>query len=174
MTQPDYVPIATVDRMRPIDRLPVPAGWRSERPAEVANPVQPHGPRFGSTGPDLGYGLKLARRFSPKLVLTEGEEPEDAIAGCFAVGAKRASLFGRAPVIYDMAFAFTLWGFLPGAPADLAAYRKPLFQGASHHYWEQREIVDRVKEATFRLTPTQVQDRLADWKSLIETSSAFC
>ncbi len=174
MTQPDYVPIATPDRMRPIDRLPVPHSWRSSRPADLLDPVPPRGPRFGSTGPDLGYGLKLARRFQPKLVLTEGEEAEDAIAGCFAVGGKRASLFGRAPVIYDMAFAFTLWGFLPGAPADLVSYRKPLFLGASHHYWEQRQIVDRVKETAFRLSPAAVRDGLSDWKSMLETDDRFC
>jgi hypothetical protein len=169
MTQPDYVPIATADRIRPIERLPVPQHWWPNRPADVADPRPPHGHKFGSTGPDLGYGLKLARRFEDKVVLTEGEKADDAIAGCFAVGAKRSSLFGRAPVIFDMQLAFTLWGFLPGAPADLVALRKPLFQGAAHHYWEQREIVDRVNEATFRLTPAQVAERLADWRSLLAT-----
>lgn len=170
MTQPDYVPIATADRIRPIDRLPVPEHWWSDRPADVADPRPPKGPKFGSTGPGLGYGLKLARRFADKVVLSEGETADDAVAGCFAVGGKRASSFGRAPVIYDMELAFTLWGFLPGAPADLLAFRKPFFQGAAHHYWEQREIVDRVHESTLRLTPAEVRDRLSDWKGLIDTT----
>lgn len=170
MTAPDYVPIAHADRIRPIDRLPVPKPWRSDRAGEAADPRPPGGTRFGSTGPDLGYGLKLARRFVPRLLLVEGETAEDAVAGCFAVGAKRASMFGRAPVIHDMDLAFTLWGFLGGAPQDLIAYRKPLFQGAAHHYWEQRIIVDRVKEATLRLTPAQVVSQLTKWKGLIETT----
>jgi hypothetical protein len=174
VTAPDYVPIAHADRIRPIDRLPVPKPWRSDRAGEALDPTPPHGARFGSTGPDLGYGLKLARRLAPKLVVAEGETAEDAIAGCFAVGSKRASMFGRAPVIFDMELAYTLWGFLGGAPPDLIAFRKPLFQGAGHHYWEQRIIVDRVKETTLRLTPAQVRDRLADWKTLIETTDPYC
>ncbi len=169
MTQPDYVPIVRADRMRPIDRLPVPKSWRSDRPADLANPLPPSGPRFGSAGPDLGYGMLLARRLASKLVLTEGEEVDDAVAGCFAVGAKRASRFGRAPVIFDMELAFILWGFMPGAPADLVAFRKPMFQSAAHHYSEQRQIVDRVKEATLSLTPAQVAERLREWKTLIDT-----
>jgi hypothetical protein len=173
VTAPDYVPVAAPDRIRPIERLPVPRSWRSTRPGEVLDPVAPTGTRFGSTGPDLGYGLKLARRFEPKLKLAEGEHAADAIAGCFAVGAKRASSFGRAPVIFDMELAYTLWGFLGDAPADLVAYRKPLFMGAAHEYWEQRQIVDRVKDATLRLTPEQVRAQLKDWKSLIETQTNF-
>ncbi len=170
MTAPDYVPLAGPDRIRPIDRLPVPHSWRSTRPGEALDPVPPTGTRFGSTGPDLGYGLKLARRFEPKLQLGEGEHAADAIAGCFAVGGKRAASFGRAPVIFDMELAYTLWGFLADAPADLIAFRKPLFMGAAHEYWEQRQIVDRVKEATLRLTPAQVRAKLSDWKNLIDTT----
>jgi hypothetical protein len=168
VTQPDYVPVAGADRIRPVDRLPVPRSWRSTRPGEILDPVPPKGRSFGSTGPDLGYGLKLARLLAPKVTLAEGEHLADAVAGCFAVGAKRAAMFGRAPVIFDMVLAFTLWGFMGDAPADLIALRKPLFMGAAHEYWEQRQIVDRVKESTLRMTPDQVKAKLSDWKSLLE------
>jgi hypothetical protein len=167
VTQPDYVPIAAPDRIRPIDRLPVPRSWRSTRPGEALDPVPPQGRAFGSTGPDLGYGLKLARLLVPKIKVTEGELAADAVAGCFAVGAKRAAMFGRAPVIFDMELAYALWGFLDGAPADLIAFRKPLFMGAAHEYWEQRQIVDRVKESTLRMTVDQAKAQLSDWKSLL-------
>jgi hypothetical protein len=170
VTQPDYVPIAAPDRIRPIDRLPVPRSWRSTRPGEVLDPVPPKGRSFGSAGPDLGYGLKLARMLVPKLELAPGEHAADAVAGCFAVGAKRASMFGRAPVIFDMELAYTLWGFLGGAPADLTAFRRPLFMGAAHEYWEQRQIVDRVKESTLRMTVAEVKAKLNDWKSLLNAA----
>jgi hypothetical protein len=172
VTAPDYLPLAGPDRIRPIDRLPVPRSWRSDRPADAPDPIPPRGPKFGSTGPDLGYGLKLARRFEPKLQLAEGEHSADAIAGCFAVGAKRAALFGRAPVIFDVEFAYTLWGFLGDGPEDLIAFRKPLFMQAAHEYWEQRQIVDRVKDPTFRLTAAQVRAKLGSWKDLLDTTLA--
>jgi hypothetical protein len=166
MTQPDYVPLAGGDRVRPVDRLPVPQPWLTTRPAELAERL-PVGRNFGSAGPDLGYGLKLAKRFTDRLIVPEGEHVEDAIAGCFACGAKRASGFGRAPVIYDMEWAYLLWGFLGEAPADLIAFRAPLFKGAGHHYWDQRQIVERVRPETFGLTPAQVGESLGAWQTLL-------
>jgi hypothetical protein len=103
--------------------------------------------------------------------LAEHEHLDDAIAGCVAVGLKRAARFGRAPVVYDMELAYTVWGFLGAAPNDLIAFRRSLFLGAHHDYWSQRAIADRVREETLRLTPAEVAARLSDWKSLIDTSS---
>lgn len=167
MTQPDHVPTQATDRIRPSALLPAPKQWYLDRPGEQVSLSPPTGPRFGSTGPDLGYGLKLARLLEDRLELTEGEHREDAVAGGFACGAKRASRFGRAPVIYDMQWAFNLWGFMGGAPEDLIEWRKPLFRGAAEHYWDQREIVDAVKIEAFRLTPAQVLERLSNWKDLL-------
>lgn len=167
MTQPDHVPVQASDRVRPSALLPPPVAWYQERPAEQLTLAQPTGPRFGSTGPDLGYGLKLARRFEPRLELAEGERAEDAVAGCFACGTRRSAHFGRAPVIYDMEWSYTLWGFLGGAPDDLVAWRKKMFQGAAEHYWNQREIVDAVRLETLALNPAQVREGLGSWKELL-------
>ncbi len=167
MAQLEYVPVVPTERVRSGDRLPPAVGWRAERPADLHGPPQAPGLRRGTTGPDLGYGLKLARRFSDRLQLAEGISHEDATAGCFAVGTKRSALLGRAPVIYDFELAFTLWGFLGGAPADLVEARRPLFNACSHHYWDQRGIADAVPESTLRLTPKDVAQRLADWRSLL-------
>ncbi|MGH9058002.1 MAG: hypothetical protein ACRDZY_00575 [Acidimicrobiales bacterium] len=167
MTAPDYVPLQGSDRMRPSDRLSLPRAWRQDRPAELVDLAPPTGERFGSTGPDLGYGLKLAKRFEARLVLSAGETRDDAVAGCFACGAKRSGVFDRAPVIYDMEWAYTLWGYLGGAPDGLVHRRVERFRGASHHYWDQRGIVDSVAAEAFRLTPVQVRERLGSgWETL--------
>jgi hypothetical protein len=152
------------DRVRPSSLLPPPGRWYLDRPAEQLDQVQPSGPRFGSTGPDAGYGLKLARRMGPRLQLADGEHLEDVIAGGFACGGRRAAHFGRAPAIYDMEWAFGLWGYLGAAPEDLIRWRKPLFQGAAEHYWDQREIVDAVKVDALKLTPAQAREDLGKWK----------
>ena len=167
MAQPEYVPVIPSERVRKEDRLPPSSEWRADRPADMKGPTRAPGTHLGTTGPDLGYGLKLARRFVDTLQLTEGISAEDAVLGCFAVGTKRSALFGRSPVIYDFELAFTLWGFLGGAPADLVEARKPLFSSASHHYWDQRAIADAVPEATLRMTPAGVRARLADWRELL-------
>jgi hypothetical protein len=102
-----------------------------------------------------------------RLILVPGEHKEDVVAGGFACGARRASSFGRAPVIYDMEWAFGLWGYLGGAPDDLVEWRQKLFRGAAEHYWDQREIVDAVKVETLRLSPAEVKARLNEWRELL-------
>ncbi|MDA8047111.1 MAG: hypothetical protein M0Z30_18055 [Actinomycetota bacterium] len=167
MTQPAQVPQADTDRVRPSALLPPPKGWVLDRPAEQLDLRPPTGPRFGATGPDLGYGLKLARRMQDRLVLADRERAEDVVAGGFACGSRRAAHFGRAPVIYDMEWAFGLWGYLGGAPDDLIAWRQPLFRGAAEHYWDRREIVDAIKVEALRLTPAQARENLSRWKDFL-------
>ena len=48
--------------------------------------------------------------FEGKLVLTPGEHERDVLAGACAVALKRASLFGRAPVVHDLTVALTASG----------------------------------------------------------------
>ena len=166
MTQPSYVPIATADKVRTSERMPVPGAWRQDRPGEITG-GQPAGAGMGKPGPDQGYGLKVARLLAPRLRLQPGERAEDAVAGCLGVGLARAALYGRAPVVYDMELAYTLWGFMLGAPPDLVEYRLPLFRAVAHDYTRQREIADRVPEETLRLTSDSVAGHLSDWRTLI-------
>lgn len=170
MAQPEYVPLDADDRVRPSERLPAPDRWLADRPAEIDGASgAPRGKRLGTTGPDQGYGLKLARSFvaSGKLKMAEGEHAEDAVAGCLGVALRRAAMYGRAPVIFDFELAYALFGFLDDAPSDLVSFRKPLFQSSSHHYWDQRGIVDLVPESTLRMQPADVRSRLTDWRSLL-------
>jgi hypothetical protein len=165
MAQPEFVPLRPSDRVRPAIRLSVPGHWEQVRQAELSSLRAPTGPGFGATGPDLGFGLKLAKRVAGRAVLAEGERRDDVIMGCFVVGARRASIFHRAPVLHDMELAFTLWGFFPGAPPELVAYRRPLFAGVAEDYWGQRALAGTVAEEALRLSPAEVASGLAsNWR----------
>ncbi len=167
MAQPDYVPLSPADRVRLTERLPPPRRWVQDRPGEIKLSNHPKGRRLGVPGPDQGYAMNLAERFEDRLQLAEGERAEDAIAGCVGVATRRAALFGRAPVMADLELAFTVWGFLGDAPAELVEFRKPLFQGTAKAYLDQRAIVDHVAEPTLRLTAAEAREELAsDWRSL--------
>jgi hypothetical protein len=166
MAAPDYVPTTPDERPRQPLGTPGHDGWTATRPGDLTD-RQPSGRLFGNQGPDQGYGLVLAERFHGRLLLTEGEDEHDVMAGALGVGLARASLFGRAPVIHDLELAYGLFGFLDPPPADLVEFRKPLFAGASHHYWDQRAIVDCVPESTLRLTPAEVRRRVGEWRSLL-------
>lgn len=171
MAAPEHVP---VDRTLPVrayespPRLPDP--WLATRPGEVVAGGQPRGERLGNQGPDQGYALGLARRFQGKLTLAPGEHEKDALAGAVGVALKRASLFGRAPVVHDLTVALTVWGLLDEAPPELAELRKRLFEEVSHphHYAGLRRVVDLVREEGLLLSPAQVAEaHQVDWRSLL-------
>ncbi len=170
MAAPEHVPVKPAEQVRVYASPPRrPDQWKAARPADFADESrQPSGDRLGSQGPDQGYALKLARILEPELQLTSGEHARDAIAGIVAVGLKRASIVGRAPVIHDLRVAATLFGFLDsGADPALVRWRKAAFEevGHFHHYAELRHIADVVPAEILGQTPQQVLARYeADWR----------
>ncbi len=168
MSAPDHSPVDRAGRVRLGEQTPPARRWLANRPGEaLASHAPPTTPQFGAPGPDQGYALKLAKRFEGRLKLASGEHEVDARSGCTAVALKRSALFHRAPVIFDLELAFTVWGFLEAAPEGLAAFRKPLFEGVAHDYARQRAVVDHVPESTLRMTPEQARQQVADWRSLL-------
>lgn len=170
MAAPEFVPTKPGNAVRAYESPPRrPDTWRVDRPADFADAGrQPSGDRLGNQGPDQGYALKLAGLIEPDLVLAEGEHARDALAGIVAVGLKRASVVGRAPVIHDLRIAATLFGFLDAsADTALVDLRRELFEevGHFHHYAELRHIADMVDGDVLRQAPAQVQARYdADWR----------
>lgn len=170
MAAPEFVPLDKTRLLRDYESPPRrPDPWLATRPGELRG-GQPVGPLLGSPGPDQGYAWRLARQFEGKLTLGPGEHERDAIAGACAVALRRASLFGRAPVVHDLTLALTIWGYLGEAPPALVSLRTHLFEEVSsaHHYSEQRGIVDLVREETLRMTPQQVAEAVrTDWRTLL-------
>ncbi len=160
MAAPEYVPRRPTDAPRSYSSPPRrPESWESDRPAEVVEAGQPRGSRLGNQGPDQGYVYKLVHQFDDRLHLQPGENREDAVVGCVGVALKRASRFGRAPMVHDLTVAFTVWGFLdPDPPADLLERRRALFEEVRnpHHYPQQRAIADAVPDEVLRLPHTAV------------------
>jgi hypothetical protein len=168
---PEFVPVPAAVKPRTYtspDHVPEP--WRAQRPADLTG-RQPEGPRLGYQGPDQGYGLALAERFRGRLHLQAGEHEDDAVRGGLNIGLRRASLFGRAPVIHDLTIAYTIWGFLdPEPPDELVAVRRARFEGVghAHHYAEGRALADMVPAATLRLMPADVQAAYPGrWRELL-------
>ncbi len=173
MAAPKFAPLDPTAQPRSYESPDyVPEPWVADRPAEIEG-VQPTGPALGYQGPDQGYALSLAERMRPKLSLASGESADDALAGAVAIATRRASLYGRAPVIHDLTIALTVWGFLDAAPPiDLVATRRELFDGVGGHhgYFEARHIADLVPETTLLLTPAQAQAEYPGrWRELTGT-----
>jgi hypothetical protein len=172
MAAPQFVPVPPNGQPRVYGSPDyVPGSWLPVRPADLEG-RQPSGHRLGSQGPDQGYALVLAEHLRPAVLVQSGESVEDAVWGCLGVALRRASMFGRAPVIYDLTVAFTIWGFLdPVPPAELVAKRHHLFEGVrhvAHHYGEARAIADSVPESTLRMLHGEVATAYpARWKELL-------
>ncbi len=173
MAAPKFAPVTPLDRARGYESPDyVPESWHADRPAEVRG-RQPVGERLGSQGPDQGYALRLAELLRPEVRVQAGESVDDALAGCTEIGLRRASLYGRAPVIHDLRMALTMWGFCdPDPPAELVEERRAAFLGVAdplHHYEERRALVDSVPEATLRQTPEQLRSSYpSGWRTLLD------
>ena len=118
----------------------------ADRPGELEG-RQPEGDRLGSPGPDQGFVLHLTDTLRGTLQLGSHEHETDALAAVGAVGLKRASLFGRAPVIHDVKAAVTVLGFDQAPPTGDEGERRRLRLEEAHHphfYDKLREIVDEI------------------------------
>lgn len=176
MAAPRFAPVSPVEPVRYYESPDhVPAAWQPGRPGEIDG-RQPVGERLGYQGPDQGYIITLAARARARVRVREGENVDDALRGCSLIALKRASMFGRAPVVHDLTLALTLWGFLSDSPPnEMVEVRRGLFAGlrnAAHHYAEGRRVADMVPASTLRMTPDQVASRMAsEWRALTGWSS---
>jgi hypothetical protein len=179
MSAPQYVPISPAVPVRSYESPPRrPGSWTTDRPGELVGDGvderagQPHGDRLGSPGPDPGYVYKLLAGFRSKVHLEPGESWKDVAAGAASVALKRASLFGRAPVVHDLTVAFGVWGFLDDDPdGELLGLRRSAFAEVGHpaDYTRLRQVVDAVPAETLRLPHQKALEAHArDWRGLLQ------
>jgi hypothetical protein len=172
MAAPEFVPTQPTRQVRSYSSPPRRLGsWVPDRPGELGG-RQPVGEQLGTPGPDQGYALTLAERFSGKLSLSAGEHESDALAGAAAVAMKRSALFGRAPVIHDLTAALTIWGFLdPTADPELVELRREWFEEVhlAMHYTARQRIVDAAPDDVLRLSHQKIAERhRADWRACLD------
>lgn len=170
MATPRHAPTSPVEPVRHYESPEhVPGHWQPGRPGEIEG-RQPAGERLGYQGPDQGYIITLAERARGRVKVASGESVDDALRGCSLIALRRASLYGRAPVVHDLNLALIIWGYLSDSPPpDMVSVRRELFVGVSnvHHYKEGRALADMVPESTLRMTPEQVQSRfMSEWRVL--------
>ena len=172
MSAPQYVPDPAVAKDPSYSSPPRRSGgWAADRPGDLGGEGQPETEGLGNPGPNQGYIYKLLDQFEGKVHVTPGEHAADVEAGVVAIALKRASLFGRAPVVHDLTVGFALWGFLDQKPADaLVARRKVAFASVSnpHDYGALRATVDAVPPGTLRKShQTVLEEHRRNWAALL-------
>lgn len=139
--------------------VPPARGWTATRPGDLSG-TQPRGDLMGSPGPNIGYALTLVHRASSRFALAPHEHLDDAAAVVGEVAMKRASSYGRAPVMADVECAMLLLGYQGGCAPGFAAWRGRVVVGAHHDYRVRRILCDAIDFDVLRLRPTALGDRL--------------
>ncbi|NLA37053.1 MAG: hypothetical protein GX868_15400 [Actinobacteria bacterium] len=137
----------------------------ADRPGEIEG-RQPEGDMLGSPGPDQGYVEHLVDTVADALVLGAHEHLADVRAAVGAVANKRASLYGRAPVIHDVQAAVAALGFYKPAPSGAAGERRAELLEECHHphyYKRLRAIVDKVPAEALHQPIGQITTVAVDW-----------
>jgi len=81
------------------------------------------------------------------------------------IAMKRASFFGRAPIVADIDVAIALLGYGGDADPEFVAQRSSFVHGADHEYPVRRSIVDAVPEETLRLRVADIAAEIAGWRA---------
>ncbi len=144
--------------------LPPATTWRADRPGDLGV-GQPEGRLLGDPGPNVGYAYTLAERVESRLRLAPTEHAHDAACVIAEIAGKRASSFGRAPVMGDLDIAIALLGYDGSASPEFAARRAALVHDAGHDYRRRRAIVDAVPESLLRKPPAEVTAAAESWRA---------
>lgn len=127
MAQQPNVEVTAEERPRPIPQ-PGPAHKsRSDKPGLPTGPEEvPSGPRFGTTGPDPGWALRL-------LSLTELPDDDPRLRRVVTgLMLARSAVLGRAPVPEDIEVALILCGYMDDPPPELVERRHRWLEAVPH------------------------------------------
>jgi hypothetical protein len=138
--------------------------WRADRPGDLVG-EQPDGALLGRPGPNVGYAYTLAARARDSFRLAPSEHTDDAVSVIAEIAAKRAALFGRAPVMADIDVAIALLGYDGIADDAFVDKRARLVHESAHNYFRRRSLVDAVPDALLRKRISEVAQSVDEWRS---------
>jgi len=142
--------------------LPAPRRWNGARPGEVY--ADPSAVMFGTPGPDQGYVARLLPCIVGQLILPSGMEQRDASQAGISLACRRASLFGRAPMLEDLEVAFLLLGLMGETPGDwstLAPVIAAAVEGAHYTPTQTEHFARAVLSEWLCLSPENLRQQLA-------------
>lgn len=124
MGQQPNIEITEEDRPRATPQPGASVNWRSSKPGIPTGPQDV--PRFGRTGPDPGWALKLVARAD-----LPGDDPKLASVVTGLVLARAAAL-GRAAVPEDIEAALVVCGYGEDVSDDLVERRERWIEAVPH------------------------------------------
>jgi hypothetical protein len=171
-----YVPSGLPDTPRQQQNMPAGViappskAWRADRPGDLPD-GQPRGLLFGDPGPNVGFARTIVLRNRDRFDLAPGDHFADAAAVVAELGMKRASSFGRAPVLADVERGMLVIGFEGPVTDDVRVWRSHVIHNADHDYLRRRTVVDSVPIDWLRGTGTATGD-IDDIRARIDAAIA--
>jgi hypothetical protein len=126
--------------------------WRADKPGVPSGPEDvPVGGRFGTTGPDPGWALRILRE-----VELPSDDPrlKKVVTGLVLA---RAAAAGRAPVREDISAALVLCGYYDGAPQGLLERRERWLDAVPHETRPGETAVGEVDRQLIVNKPDQIR-----------------
>ena len=133
--------------------------WRSSKPGVPSGPADvPRGGRFGATGPDPGWAIKLVANSD-----LPGDDPNlrQVVIGLVQA---RAAAHGRAAIPEDIEAALALCGYVEGASAEVIERRERWLAASPHDQRPGATAVAELDRALIAAKPEQIRyaQRLGD------------
>jgi len=129
------------------------------RPGAVEGPW-PTGPGFGSPGPNIGFAFTLVQRARDRFALAVREHTADAYALVAALAMKRASSFGRAPVVDDVSCGLVVLGYEGPTAESFVEWRLLIGADAAHDYIRVQAVCDAVAIDDLRQSPARLVEQI--------------
>lgn len=138
MTQPTFSPVTRSGEVRPTVATATPEIGRTKKAGLLRHAPTMSG--AGTQAPGEGFAMTLSERECADFHV-EGVDHHDLVVGIALIAAKRASLAGRGPTVYDVRAALDHFGLRSDGPSDTTG-----FAGIAHSYVAQRRFADNVTE----------------------------
>ncbi len=146
--------VETTEGERPVLALePGPAvKWRAGKPGVPSGPADvPSGGRFGSTGPDPGWAIKLVANAE---LPDDSANLKDVVIGLVQA---RAAAFGRAAIPEDIEAALVLCGYVEDPSPELEERRERWLAAVPHDSRPGATAVASLDRSLLVAKPEQIR-----------------
>lgn len=151
------------------NETPVPKSWKASRPGYVGLAKRKETDMLlGNAGPNVGYAMKLSHRQSGEFFLVDHENRHDVEILIAEIAMRRASNFGRAPMIDDIHFATHLLGYDDTPTQGEEKWRPALVNGCGHNEHRRRIIVNSIPQPIIEGEKGQLHEAISGWWEKLE------
>lgn len=144
---------------------PVPESWVADRPGDDDSKLNGAGELFGNAGPNVGYAYTLVARVFDSLVLNSAEHHHDVEPLVAEIAMKRASHFGRAPIMKDVDCAVHLLGLGSELDPEETKKRVLLVHDCGHNEHKRRKIVNSIPDELLFSDKAPSVEKVSAWRA---------